>query len=95
MKILAGIAIALAIGAACRWFNVPVPAPPQLVGALLVLSITVGYLGMDFLMRRDGGRSGEAAAPAARQTQEGPAPPRAHQVDPPETHSPDRDDETR
>lgn len=42
MKTVAGILIALAIGAVCRWFHVPVPAPPTLLGALLVLAVTVG-----------------------------------------------------
>ena len=32
------------IGASCRWFNVPLPAPPKLLGALLVATMTVGYL---------------------------------------------------
>src|SRR5947208_1177285 len=44
MKEAIGIFVGLLIGAGCRWFGVPSPAPPQLIGALLVMSMTVGYL---------------------------------------------------
>lgn len=47
----AGILLGLAIGGLCRWFDVPVPAPPKLVGALLVVAMTVGFLGTDYLLR--------------------------------------------
>lgn len=47
MKIAAGIILGILIGAACRWFDVPVPSPPKLVGALLVVAMTVGYLATD------------------------------------------------
>lgn len=43
MKIVAGLALGLAIGAAARWFEIPSPAPPTIEGALLVLAMTVGY----------------------------------------------------
>ena len=47
MKTALGLLLGLSIGAACRWFSVPVPAPPTVIGALLVVSITVGYLIVD------------------------------------------------
>jgi len=46
----AGIGLGLAIGAGCRWFDVPLPAPPRLVGALLVVAMTLGYLATDRLL---------------------------------------------
>ncbi|MBX3023616.1 DUF1427 family protein [bacterium] len=46
-KSLIGLLLAFAIGATCRVFDVPVPSPPKLMGALLVLAITVGYLAAD------------------------------------------------
>jgi len=49
-KSLIGLLLGLAIGAACRFFDVPVPSPPKLMGALLVLSITVGYVAVDRIM---------------------------------------------
>lgn len=42
-----GFALALGIGVACRASGVPLPAPPVLVGALLVLAMTVGYVVTD------------------------------------------------
>lgn len=44
MKITIGIILAFAIGAMCRLTGIPVPAPPVIVGALLVLAMTVGYI---------------------------------------------------
>ncbi|MCG8414685.1 MAG: DUF1427 family protein [Pseudomonadales bacterium] len=39
-----GIVLAFAIGAACRYFDIPLPAPPKLTGALLVLAMTGGFV---------------------------------------------------
>ncbi|MFN3946325.1 MAG: MFS transporter [Allosphingosinicella sp.] len=65
VKIAAGFVLAFAIGAFCRWAGVPVPAPPALVGALLVLAMTTGYILADRLLAppprhlpRSGGPSG-------------------------------------
>ncbi|KAF1723220.1 DUF1427 family protein [Pseudoxanthomonas wuyuanensis] len=43
-KLLLGIALGFAIGFGCRASGIPVPAPPLLVGALLVVAMTSGYL---------------------------------------------------
>ena len=50
MKIAISLAIGLAIGAGCRVFDIPVPSPPTIVGVLLILSITVGYMTADRLL---------------------------------------------
>ncbi len=47
IKSIIGLLIGLAIGAACRVFDVPVPSPPKLIGALLVVAMTVGYIATD------------------------------------------------
>lgn len=47
MKTTLGLLLAFAIGIVCRLSGIPLPAPPVIVGALLVLSMTVGYLLMD------------------------------------------------
>jgi XapX domain-containing protein len=39
-----GIVLCALIGGACRVADIPVPAPPALVGALLVVAMTLGYL---------------------------------------------------
>ncbi|HSI49473.1 MAG TPA: DUF1427 family protein [Ideonella sp.] len=49
--LMISLALGLGIGVACRWFDLPLPAPPKLVGALLVLAITFGFMGVDQLMR--------------------------------------------
>lgn len=43
MKSIIGLAIGFAIGGACRVFGVPLPAPPVLIGACLVVAMTAGY----------------------------------------------------
>lgn len=52
MKSLLGLSLALAIGFACRVFGIPSPAPPVVVGALLVVAMTTGYLLVDRLLSR-------------------------------------------
>jgi XapX domain-containing protein len=47
MKPLVGIALAFTLGFACRAFGIPSPAPPLILGALLVMAMTIGYLAMD------------------------------------------------
>ncbi|WP_346840080.1 DUF1427 family protein [Microbulbifer sp. SAOS-129_SWC] len=49
---LLGIALGLIIGAACRWFDLPLPAPPKLIGALLVVAMSCGFAGTDLLIER-------------------------------------------
>ena len=39
-KVSMGLLLAFLIGAGCRFFDVPIPGPPRLVGALLVVSMT-------------------------------------------------------
>jgi XapX domain-containing protein len=48
----AGIFVALAIGALVRILKLPVPAPPTIYGALMVLGLTVGYLAMNWFLTR-------------------------------------------
>ncbi len=50
MKLAAGLVLGLVIGAGCRWFDVPVPSPPKLVGALLVVAMSVGYMAAEKLL---------------------------------------------
>lgn len=47
---LIGIVLGFVIGAGCRWFDLPLPAPPRIVGALLVVAMTVGFLGTDLAL---------------------------------------------
>lgn len=47
-----GIIVALVIGALVRLLRLPVPAPPTLYGALMVLGLTGGYLLMNWLLTK-------------------------------------------
>ncbi len=39
-----GFALAIAIGVGCRLLDIPLPAPPRLQGALLVVAMCCGFL---------------------------------------------------
>lgn len=47
-----GIIVALGIGALVRLLRLPIPAPPTLYGALMVLGLTGGYLLMSWFLSR-------------------------------------------
>lgn len=51
-EIVIGLGLGLLIGAGCRWFDIPLPAPPRIVGALLVVAMTLGFLGTDLALGR-------------------------------------------
>lgn len=36
--------LGFAIGAGCRWFDIPSPAPTRIAGAMLVVATTLGYI---------------------------------------------------
>ncbi|WP_134681585.1 DUF1427 family protein [Paracoccus ravus] len=47
---LAGLALGGLIGSTCRWFDLPLPAPPRITGALLVVAMTLGFIAADLLL---------------------------------------------
>jgi XapX domain-containing protein len=47
MKPVIGLVLAFTLGFACRAFGIPSPAPPLVLGALLVVAMTVGYIAVD------------------------------------------------
>lgn len=53
MKIALGLIIALLIGIAARYFDIPSPAPPKLLGVALVVMMTIGYVATDYVMKRN------------------------------------------
>ena len=52
MKSVIGLLLGFALGDLCRFFDIPVPSPPKLLGALLVVATTVGYMTVDRLMAK-------------------------------------------
>lgn len=63
MKVLIAIMLALMIGAACRLFDIPLPAPPTLLGVGLILAITLGYIFTDRLISRRASSVSEITRP--------------------------------
>jgi len=47
MKYTVALLVSFLIGAGCRYFNLPAPAPPKLLGVLLICAMTVGYVVTD------------------------------------------------
>ena len=44
MKLLLGFLVALGIGAFCRLLRIPSPAPQAILGSMLVVTMSVGYV---------------------------------------------------
>jgi XapX domain-containing protein len=49
-KIIFGLVLGFAIGLLCSVTGIPLPSPPVLTGSLLVIAMTTGYVGMDYLV---------------------------------------------
>ena len=47
MKSAIALALSFALGFGCRFFDIPVPSPPKILGALLVVAVTAGYMAAD------------------------------------------------
>lgn len=68
-KLSLGLLVSFLVGGGCRYFAIPAPSPPSLLGASLVLAMTLGYLGVDRFFRcrantthhQCGGPSGQTA----------------------------------
>jgi len=41
---LIGLGVGFLIGAGCRYFDVPSPAPPRLIGAFMLVAMTLGFV---------------------------------------------------
>lgn len=61
LKIFLGILLAFVIGAVTRMAGIPVPAPPAIMGALLVVAMTVGFNVADYYLVRKGLMAAERA----------------------------------
>jgi len=64
MKSAIGLLLAFAIGFACRAFGIPSPAPPVILGALLVMAMTVAYIAVDRWMAQSARNSVNCGGPA-------------------------------
>jgi XapX domain-containing protein len=52
MKLILGFVLAFAIGAVCRLARIPSPAPNALLGSLLVVAMSVGYIAAERVLAR-------------------------------------------
>ena len=52
MRLILGFVLAFAIGAVSRLARIPSPAPNALLGSLLVVAMSVGYLAAERLLAR-------------------------------------------
>jgi XapX domain-containing protein len=52
IKIVIRLVVGYLIGVSCRYFDIPVPSPPVLPDALLVVAMTLGYTSTDRLLSR-------------------------------------------
>jgi len=46
-----GLILGLIVGAGCRFFDIPSPAPPRLIGAGLLLAMTLGFVTADHVLQ--------------------------------------------
>jgi XapX domain-containing protein len=52
MKLLLGFVVAFGIGAFCRLARIPSPAPQAILGSMLVVKMSVGYVVTGHVMDR-------------------------------------------
>jgi XapX domain-containing protein len=53
MRILVAFIVAFGIGAGSRWTGVPSLAPQAIIGALLIVAMSTGYVSADRLLKRN------------------------------------------
>jgi XapX domain-containing protein len=69
MRVVCGFILALAIGAVCRVARIPSPAPNAIVGALLVVSMSTGYVLSDIWLARTSTITANLSRPQIRSQQ--------------------------
>ena len=72
MKAFLGLVLAFALGFACRAFGIPSPAPPMILGALLVMAMTIGYLAIDHWMSASARHAADCAGPSGLSASQAP-----------------------
>jgi XapX domain-containing protein len=63
MRLILGFVLAFAIGAFCRLVRIPSPAPNALLGSLLVVAMSVGYIAAERVLARPHDSLPESACP--------------------------------
>jgi XapX domain-containing protein len=65
MKILLGFLLAFGIGAVCRFAGIPSPAPNAVLGSLLVVSMSLGYVAAGKYLHRSKSTTSHLVTPSA------------------------------
>jgi XapX domain-containing protein len=47
MKMIIGLILAVFVGIGCRWFGIPLPGPPAIMGAAMAVAMATGYTAID------------------------------------------------
>ena len=55
LKYLISLVIAFLLGLVCKLWGLPVPAPPMLLGALMISAMTLGFMATDKYLSKKGG----------------------------------------
>lgn len=69
IKPILGIVLGLLIGIGCRFFEIPLPGPPAILGAFLAVAMATGYTVTDRLLTRGQPAAEQRPAPAAPEAQ--------------------------
>jgi XapX domain-containing protein len=52
MKLVIGFILAICVGVACRFFGIPLPGPPAILGAAMAVAMATGYTATDTWLAR-------------------------------------------
>jgi len=52
MKLVIGLVLAVCVGIGCRWFGIPLPGPPAIMGAAMAVAMASGYTATDYWLTR-------------------------------------------
>ena len=47
MKLIIGLILAVCVGIGCRFFGIPLPGPPAIMGAAMAVAMATGYTATD------------------------------------------------
>jgi XapX domain-containing protein len=68
MKIAIGLVLAVCVGIGCRWFGIPLPGPPAIMGAAMAVAMATGYTATDYFLKRKSNSAPPAANVATDQS---------------------------
>jgi XapX domain-containing protein len=67
MKLAIGLVLAVCVGIGCRWFGIPLPGPPAIMGAAMAVAMASGYTLTDHLLTRKSDSPSSIVQPSSDQ----------------------------